>query len=394
VSSTPIQGECAPGFEQVRAVFEANFAERGEVGAAVAIYLRGEPVVDLWGGVADAQSGRPWARDTLVCMMSVAKGVLALLVHKLAGQGVIELDQPIVRWWPEFGAAGKHTITLRQVLAHVAGLPYADGLPRGSLYDWRRVTEALAAQAPAFAPGEVRCYHSATMGFIAGEVLRRATGTPIGELLTAELCGPLGAEFRIGLSQAEQARCATMIPSEGNILDIARAKPESLFGKMWFPIADDEDFNSTAWRSAQIPSANGHGTARAVARLYSVVASQLAWGDPGPLGLQALREGIAEQWAGREHSTGMFWRQGLGFFLNWPPNRPMGPNPAAFGHSGAGGAQGFGDPDSGLGFCYGPNRMHSGIDIGPRATPLIEAAFACLHTLNATYRNSLATRTH
>lgn len=243
MNSTPIQGECAPRFEQVRAVFEDNFAERGEVGAAVAVYLRGKPVVDLWGGIADAQSGRPWARDTLVCMMSVAKGVLALLVHRLASQGVIALDQPITRWWPEFGAAGKHTITLRQVLAHVAGLPYADGLPRGSLYDWSRVTEALAAQAPAFPPGEVRCYHSATMGFIVGEVLRRATGTPIGELLTAELCGPLGAEFRIGLSPSEQARCATMIPSEGNILDIARAKPESLFGKMWFPIADDEDFD-------------------------------------------------------------------------------------------------------------------------------------------------------
>lgn len=373
-----IQGFCAPGFEAVRAAFEANFSERGEVGAAISIALRGEPVVDLWGGVADARSGRPWERDTLVCMMSVAKGIVALLVHRLAGRGILRLDDPIARWWPEFAAAGKEQITLRQVLAHVAGLPYADGLPRGSLYDWERVTAALAAQPPAFTPGDVRCYHSATMGFIAGEVMRRATGIPIGDLLQAELCEPLQADFRIGLNAADQARCATMIPSTGNILDTARSKPDSLFGRMWYPIADDEDFNSPDWRGSLIPSANGHGTARGVARIYSVVASELAFGDPGPVEPDALRAGITEQWAGREHSTGMFWRQGLGFFLNWPLNRPMGPNPASFGHSGAGGAQGFGDPDSGLGFCYAPNLMHSGIDIGPRATPLIEAAFNCL----------------
>lgn len=376
-----VHGICAPGFEPVKAVFASNFSERGEVGAAVAIVIRGKPVVDLWGGMADAATGRPWERDTLACMMSVAKGIVALLVHRLAGQGLIEIDAPVARYWPEFGAAGKAAITIRQVLAHIAGLPYADGLPRGSLYDWERVSHALAAQAPAFPPGEVRCYHSATMGFIAGEVLRRATGRSIGELLEAELCGPLQADFKIGLSAADQARCATMIPSAGNILDIARSKPDSLFGRMWYPIADDEDFNSPAWRSSLIPSANGHGTARGVAAVYSAVASQLAFGDPGPVADSALRVGIGEQWAGREHSTGMFWRQALGFFLNWPPNRPMGPNPASFGHSGAGGAQGFGDPDSGLGFCYCPNRMHSGIDIGPRATPLIQVTFDCLQRL-------------
>lgn len=383
MTTNRVEGFCAPGFEAVKAVFEANFSERGEVGASLAIAVRGEPMVDLWGGIADVQSGRAWESDTLVCMMSVAKGIVALLVHRLAGLGVIHLDDPIARWWPEFAAEGKAHVTLRQVLAHVAGLPYADDLPRGSLYDWVRVTTALAAQRPAFVPGEVRCYHSATMGFIAGEVLRRATGSSISELLQAELCGPLGIDFQIGLTVAEQSRCATMIPSPGNILDLARSRPDSLFGRMWYPIADDEDFNSRAWRSALIPSANGHGTARGVARLYSVVASELAFGDPGPVEPVALRAGIAEQWAGREHSTGMFWRQGLGFFLNWPPNRPMGPNPATFGHSGAGGAQGFGDPDSGLGFCYAPNRMHSGIDIGPRATPLIEATFACLTRLKS-----------
>ena len=231
-----INGRCAPGFEPVKAAFISNFSDRGEVGAALAVYVRGEPVVDLWGGVADAATGRPWERDTLACMMSVAKGLVALLVHRLAGQGVIELDAPIARWWPEFGVAGKHGITLHQVLAHVAGLPYADGLPRGSLYDWEQVIRALALQAPAFKPGDVRCYHSATMGFIAGEVLRRATGRPIGELLEAELCGPLQADFRIGLSATDQARCATMIPSAGNILDISRSKPDSLFGRMWYPI--------------------------------------------------------------------------------------------------------------------------------------------------------------
>lgn len=372
-----IEGTCAPGFERVRDEFHRNFTERGEAGAAMAVFIRGESIVDLWGGLADIGSKRPWQRDTRACMMSVAKGVTALAVHRLAGEGVLDIDRTIAAYWPAFGANGKQAITLRQVLAHTAGVPYCEGVSRGGLYDWQRMTDALARQVPAFAPGTVRCYHSATMGFIAGEVVRRVTGRSIGAMV-ADLCAPLDVDYRIGLDAAAAAQCATMVPSTGNILDIAKSHPDSLFGKMWFPIGEDEDFNSPEWRSSEIPSANGHGTARGVAKLYSVVASELAFGTPGPIAPAALRAGIAEQWGGREHSTGLYWRQGLGFFLNWPPNRPMGPNPETFGHSGAGGAQSFGDPDIGLGFCYVPNRMHSGIDIGPRAMPLILATFNAL----------------
>lgn len=381
---TFVHGECTPGFESVRAEFERNFAERGEVGAAVAVYIRGEPVVDLWGGLADQRSGRPWERDTRACMMSVAKGVSALVAHRLVGEGVLDLDRPIAAIWPEFGSNGKELITLRQVLSHVAGLPYAEGVPRGGLYDWQRMVDALARQAPSFAPGTVRCYHSATMGFIAGEVVRRVTGRTIGTIVREAF----DTDYRIGLSEGEAASCATMIPSTGNVLDIAKSQPDSLFGRMWYPIGEAEDFNTQAWRASEIPSANGHGSARGVARLYSAVASTLAFGAPGPVAPAALRAGIAEQWAGREFSTRMFWRQALGFFLNWPPNRPMGPNPAAFGHSGAGGAQGFGDPEAGLGFCYTPNRMHSGIDIGPRASALVHATFEALSAFNASSRGA------
>ena len=379
-----VQGHCAKGFESVRSAFIENFTERGEVGAAVAVYIRGEPVIDLWGGMADLTSQRPWERNTRACMMSVAKGVTALVVHRLVGELQLDMDRPIASYWPTFGINGKDEITLRQVLSHTAGVPFVEGVARGGLYDWQLMTDALARQTPAFAPGTVRCYHSATMGFIAGEVVRRLTDCTLGDMV-AQMCGRLDVDYRIGLSNAELADCATMIPSTGNVLDIAKSQPNSLFGKMWFPIGEDEDFNTHAWRTSEIPSANGHGTARGIAKLYSTVASTLAYGSPGPIEPKALRAGIAEKWGGREHSTGLNWRQALGFFLNWPPNRPMGPNPATFGHSGAGGAQSFGDPDSGLGFCYAPNLMHSGIDIGPRATPLIFATFDAIAKLPSSH---------
>ncbi len=376
-----VEGYCAQGFETVRDVFTQNFTERGEVGAAVSVYIRGEPVIDLWGGIADVSSQLPWKRNTRACMMSVAKGVTSLVVHRLTGELRLDIDRPIASYWPTFGANGKAQITLRQVLSHTAGMPFAQGVARGGLYDWQLMTDALASQAPTFAPGSVRCYHSATMGFIAGEVVRRITGRSLGDMV-AEMCKPLDVDYRIGLTNAEISDCATMIPSTGNVLDIAKSQPDSLFGKMWFPIGEQEDFNTHAWRKSEIPSANGHGTARGIAKLYSVTASTLAFGSPGPIEVNALRAGIAEQWGGREHSTGLNWRQALGFFLNWPPSRPMGPNPATFGHSGAGGAQSFGDPDTGLGFCYAPNLMHSGIDIGPRAKPLIFATFDAIAKLS------------
>ena len=211
-----IEGTCAPGFERVRDEFHRNFTERGEAGAAMAVFIRGESIVDLWGGLADIGSKRPWQRDTRACMMSVAKGVTALAVHRLAGEGVLDIDRTIAAYWPAFGANGKQAITLRQVLAHTAGVPYCEGVSRGGLYDWQRMTDALARQVPAFAPGSVRCYHSATMGFIAGEVVRRVTGRSVCAArcgLPDRLgCGGRGAMRHDGTFDREHPRYCEVAP--------------------------------------------------------------------------------------------------------------------------------------------------------------------------------------
>jgi CubicO group peptidase (beta-lactamase class C family) len=193
------------------------------------------------------------------------------------------------------------------------------------------------------------------------------------------VAGPLGIDYAIGLSLDQAARCATMVPSAGNVLAIAQSgDPKSLLARAWAQLPAEEDFKSAAWRAAEIPSANGHGTARAIATFYGALAQGGRLGDVRLISAAALDRATTQQWHARSAASGLTFRAALGFFLNCPPDRPMGPNPATFGHSGAGGAQSFADPAAGIGFCYAPNRMHGGIDIGPRATTLIEALFRCV----------------
>ncbi|MBL8697918.1 MAG: beta-lactamase family protein [Alphaproteobacteria bacterium] len=374
-----VQGDCDPRFSRVREAFERNFSEDGEVGAAVAVMLDGRMVVDLWGGHRDAARARAWERDTIVCMMSVAKAVSALCVHRLVEEGALDLDAPVARDWPEFAAEGKGAIPLRWVLCHLAGIPVADAAARGAMYDWAAMTRAIAAQAPLWPPGSTRCYHSATQGFILGELVRRVTGMSLGAYLRRHVAAPLGLDYAIGLDDTAIARCADMIPAAGTIFDAAQKGDRStLLGRAWYPLGDGEDFNSQTWRRSEIPSANGHGNARAVARLYGALALGGTLDGVRVIGPEALDRATTEQWRGQSISSKLTFRTALGFFLSCPPDRPMGPNPRTFGHSGAGGAQGFADPDARLGFAYSPNRMHAGIDIGVRASRLIETTFACL----------------
>lgn len=375
MSEVDIEGRCHPRFGPLKDAFARNFAEHGELGAALAVTRHGEMVVDLWGGWRDPGRGLRWERDTILCMMSVAKAVTALCVHVLADEGRIELDAPVARYWPEYGCQGKEATPVRWALCHLAGVPVIDGPPRGAIYDWGAMTSALAAQAPMVAPGTTPIYHTMTQGFLLGELVRRVTGTSLGGFLRARVAAPLGLDYAIGLDAAAMARCAEMVPSAGTVLALAQSgDPASLLARAWAQLPAEEDFNSPAWRGAEIPSANGHGTARAIAALYGA----LAMGGAPLLSREALARATALQWHARSAASGLTFRAAMGFFLNCPPDRPMGPNPATFGHSGAGGAQSFADPAAGLGFCYAPNRMHGGIDIGPRAANLIESCFACL----------------
>lgn len=380
--SPEIHGHCSPAFQGVRQAFERNFSEQGELGAAIAVSHHGELVVDLWGGWRDPAQTLPWEADTLVCTMSVVKAFSALCIHRLIDEGDLALDDPVARFWPEFGAQGKADIPIRWVLCHLAGIPVADAAQRGDLYDWEAMTQAIAAQAPLWPPGTTRCYHSSTQGFILGELVRRVTGQRIGRFFDEQFAQPFGLDFHIGLDESAQKRCADLQKNEGTVFDAAlRGDRSSLLGRGWYPLADDETFNSVAWREAEIPSANGHGTARSIARLYGVLAAGGTRNGKRMIGQTTLEQAVTEQWRGPSISSQIEFRTALGFFLNHPPHRPMGPNASTFGHSGAGGAQGFGDPDAQLGFGYSPNRMHGGLDIGIRAACLIEATYESLNSV-------------
>ncbi len=370
-------GHCEGRFAGVADAFAENFRSRGEVGAAVSVTLNGKPVVDLWGGFADSARTRPWAEETLVCMMSVAKAVTALCAAMAVDRGLIGWDEPVALYWPEFAAAGKAGIPVRWVLDHRAGLAaIAQAMPEGAAYDWARMTAALAAQAPLSPPGEARAYHSVTLGYLVGELIRRTDGRSLGQFLAEEVCGPHGIDYWIGLPPELHGRCAEFFgETSGTLFD--RTQPDSLMARAMAQVPP-EDFNTERFRSAEIPSINGIGTARGVARLFDGLAAGGVLDGRRLLSADVLAEATVEQWFGREDLLGHTRRMALGFALGLPGHLAMGPSSRAFGHTGAGGAIGFADPDAGLGFAYAPNRMYSGPGINPRLSALVDALYAAL----------------
>ena len=376
MADAPIDGFCDPRFSGAREAFAENFRRYGEVGAVLAVAVGDETVVDLWSGFADEARTRPWQRDTLVCMMSVAKGVIALCVHMLVDRGEIELDAPVARYWPEFAANGKQGVLVRHLLDHRSGLPaIGRDMPPGAVYDWRMMCQALVAEPPLFPPGTDRADQSVTMGFLIGELVRRVTGKSIGRFLREEICEPLDLDYHIGLAPNDHARAAEFFGVEGSFFDVEDRS--SLLYRALAQVRAD-DFNTAAFRSAEIPSINGYGTARAIARLYGVLACGGELGGVRLLGSETLERAIAQAWAGTERVVGNERRVALGFLLNTPSFAPMGPNPRSYGHSGAGGSIGFADPDARLGFAYAMNRMHTGVYRSPRLVRLVDAVFACL----------------
>ena len=394
-----LHGSWEPRFAAVREAFAGNFQSHGETGGAVCLVWHGNVVADLWGGWAGP--GRPWRQDTLVNVFSVGKGLIAACVARLTGERRLDPDAPVARYWPEFGAAGKGEVTLRQLLSHQAGLPaLRDPLPDGSALDWTRMTGALAAEAPWWPPGSGHGYHVNTFGFLAGEVVRRAAGKTVGAVLREDIAGPLGADVHIGLAVAEHGRVAEFAWPEPTVPDGASAGPRpatasrpGTASRGRPPLADQRRMianayanpadlsgigvvNTAAWRAAEVPSANAHATAAGVARVYAALAGGGTLGgvrvvDPG-----ALADAVTEHAYGPDLVLQRPSRFGLGFQLT-QPERPLGPGPRAFGHFGAGGSLGFCDPDAGVAFGYVTGQMGPRWQ-NPRNRALIDAVFACL----------------
>jgi CubicO group peptidase (beta-lactamase class C family) len=381
-----VHGHCDPRFAAVRTTFEENFRERGELGAAVAVVVDGVTVADLWGGWADRARTRPWERDTLVNVWSTSKGPVALCAHILADRGLIDLDAPVAAYWPEFAAAGKERVLVRHLLSHRAGL---SGLrvphTLEQLCDWELTTARLAATEPWWEPGTRSGYHALTYGFLVGEVVRRVSGLLPGAFLEREVTGPLGIDFTIGLPEKEAGRAAELVhppavSSSEQAAIFSQLAPAAL-AALTNPPAGADEANSPTWRAAEIPAANGHGTARAVAALYGVLAGRGSHGGHRVLSAAAaerVREGQGScrdlvLGAGLGHDTEI----GLGLWLSGP-NGSYGPNPRAFGHDGFGGSCGLADPEAGLSLGYVMNRMGPHIADDPRKTALVEAVYSAL----------------
>jgi CubicO group peptidase (beta-lactamase class C family) len=295
-------------------------------------------------------------------------------------RGAVDLDAPIARYWPAFGTAGKDEITLRQVLSHRAGLPALhEPLPDGAMLDSSVITAALERQAPWWPPGSAHGYHVNTLGYLVGEVIRRVTGRTFGEFLRTEVAGPLGADLHVGLPVSEHRRAADFV------WPTPPARPASLSGDelmRWNVYWNPPGFsgagwvNTSAWRSAEMPSTNGHGTARGVARFYAPLARWGAIDGVRILDEATLRSAVVEHAYGPDRVLERPSRFALGFQLP-QPERTFGPHPGAFGHFGAGGSLGFCDPEADLAFGYVMNDMGPRWQ-NPRNRALIDAVYDCL----------------
>lgn len=381
---TGVDGTCDAAFKGVHDAFAANFADGLELGASLSISVGGRNVVDLWGGHLDAAMTRRWERDSLVCVFSCTKGVVAIATMWAVERGLIDLDAPVASYWPEFAAEGKGQLPVRWLLTHEAGLPaIGQRMPHGSLSDWAAMTTALAAQAPWWEPGTAHGYHGVTYGHLIGEVLRRATGRTCGELIRDELAEPLDIELWMPLPRELDAGTADLIvdmSQDGTFFDGWDLKT-SLGPRSFGNPPDSNDPNhcmTDQWRRAEIPAANLHANARALDRLYGVLAA----GGKVPQLALASTELVDE--FGRCHVSGADMVMelptafGLGFEYTIPEWR-FGPGARTYGHNGSGGSLGIVDPDAEVSFGYAMNRLWWGPDrTDPRWTPMFDALYGAL----------------
>jgi CubicO group peptidase (beta-lactamase class C family) len=375
-----LQGFAEEGFGAVADAFAANFERAGEVGAAVAVHRGGRPVVDLWAGVANPENGRPWASDTVVTVFSCSKGVLAILANLAIQDGLLDTDQPVAAYWPEFAASGKEAITVRQVLSHQAGLPHIEGtFTLEEALSWGPVVRALAAEAPQWPPGTRHGYHMRSYGWLTGELLRRVTGLPPDRLLQEWLAGPLALALWYGVPERDLARCARLVPPAPTGIDLAEVfGPDSLTMKVLTGPSGlfhyDDMWNTAQVRRAVIPSSGGISDARSLARLYAACVGDVD-GAARLLSPPTVAAASQVQASGPDAILLVPSAWGLGFGVK--PFLPESAGAGAFGHPGAGGSVAFADPDAELGFAYVMNRMRMDLK-DRRAEDLVAATYAAL----------------
>ncbi|MDT9598721.1 serine hydrolase domain-containing protein [Sphingosinicella rhizophila] len=407
VPSSEVRGRVEKGWERVADAFGANFKAGRDVGASCCVYVDGHPVVDIWGGMANRETNRPWERDTVIGVASTTKGATAICAHLLVQRGQLDLDAPVTRYWPEFGQAGKEKILVRHVLAHQAGLPIIDTpVTFEEAVAWHPMIRALEVQKPIWEPGTEHLYHATTIGFLVGELVRRITGKSLGTFFQDEVGRPLGLSAWIGLpeeieprvaksySQPYTSRPLSELAAEfGAALQLEPELAEFVVTKLYGPGSvfrraggvgggTPEDYKSRAFRAAEFPSGNMLANAHSLARMYAATVSKVD-------GLRILRpETVARMTEVQTNRSRMhgaspellpyqahLFNMSLGFWRPSPPLPLLGP--ASFGHPGSGGSLGAGDPESRVGFGYvtnyGPATM-----VDRRHMALTEAVRKCL----------------
>ena len=387
-SRTVVQGFCDSRYAQVREEFERNFEERGETGASVCVTVDGEVTVDLFGGTADPETGRPWERDTIVMVWSCTKGAVALCAHSLVALGLLRLDDSVERYWPEFGQAGKGEITVAMLLNHQAGLPgIQQPLPPDAVFDFDTMTERLAAETPQWCPGTMHGYHSFTFGWLNGEVIRRVTGQLPGEFFRDEIASPLGLDFWIGLPPSEHDRVAPVLAGE------APADGESAFSRAlrrgeprqvsvmnsWGAFQREDICHDPRALEANVPAANGTTNARGLALMYMPLATGERIGDIRFSRRAVSTMSAVQSAAARDAVTFVPSRFSSGFEKGVGRAGPevFAIPESAFGHSGFGGSVGLADPSCGMSLGYAMNR-HGGADESDRYQRLIDAVYLAL----------------
>ena len=375
--TTDIHGLCPPRFDPVRAQLQRNLDAGLELGVRFTLALEGEVVLDLHAGHADRGGTRPFGPDTLTPVFSVTKAIASLMLARAVDRGRLDYDKPVADGWPEFAQAGKAGVTVAQALSHQAGLPgFAEPMDPALWFEPDAIAAKLAAAAPMWPPGTASGYHPITWGYLAGEIFRRADGRTIGRALSEDLAGPFALDLHIGLPDALHPRVAEMVrptamPELGPITEPRRAA----FLTKW---ASPSGRSSADWRRAEIPSANGHATAEALARLMAAVACDGELDGRMVLSRSAVDALRRERIAGDDLVLPFRLSLAAGLTRNDPAQRFFGPGPRTVGHYGWGGSCAFADPDQRLSGAYVMNKQSNVLVGDPRAVGLIEAAYACL----------------
>ena len=376
--SIDIQGHLASGFEPVAEAFEQNFTEREELGAAFTLIRNGEVLVDIHAGHADRKASRPWTAETIAPVFSTGKAVTALVVAWLVDQGRLDYDAPIADVWPEFAQAGKDSVTLAQALSHQAGLSgYPDEMEPSDWFDRDLMESRFAAMAPMWPLGEGSGYHPISYGVIADAVVRRADvkNRPVGAILRDEICGPRGIDFHIGVPESEHDRAAEhVLPPRPPHLGAMTPEKAAAFLKPW---SSPGRRGTATWRSAELPAANGHGTAKAIARLMAPFATQGRLEGEAFVSADVIAEALKERVHGPDRVLPFDLAFAAGVMIN-RDSEAFGPEPQAVGHYGFGGSCGFADPERGVSGAYVMNRQMDVLVGDARAKALIEASYRCL----------------